>query len=356
MPLLKINGVSLAGVASAVPAAKWDSAAAVAAFGAEDLAKITRSTGVKQRHVSTGTLCASDLCYEAADRLINELGWERDSVDFLLFVSQTGDHVLPATSCVLQHRLVLSKDCACFDIGMGCSGYVYGLWTASSLIAASGLKRGLLLVGDTIGRLTSPQDRSTSLLFGDAGSATALIQDGNASSMTFSLGTDGAGWKNLIVPAGGCRIPASVETAQRHKVEGNNERGQQDLYMDGAEIFAFTLAEVPPLIAGLMESSGWTAADVDAFLFHQANKFMLQHLGTKMNVPLDKTPLSLGEYGNTSCASIPLTLTVTRRDALAAGSLRLVMAGFGVGYSWAGCSLTTGPLICPELILVDEKR
>jgi 3-oxoacyl-[acyl-carrier-protein] synthase-3 len=356
MPLARIKGIRLAGVASAVPASAWDNTQAASAFGTEELAKITRSTGVKRRQVSSGSLCASDLCEASAQRLIAELGWEPESIELLIFVSQTPDHVLPATSCTLHHRLGLSKSCATFDISMGCSGYVYGLWMASSLMAASGLSRGLLLVGDTIARLTSPMDRATSLLFGDAGTATALVRDEAASDICFSLGTDGSGWKNLIVPAGGCRTPKSEITAQRVKADGNNQRGQEDLFMDGAEIFAFTLGEVPPLVAGLMEASGWTPENIDAFVFHQANKFMLNHLGTKMGLPMEKVPLSLADFGNTSGASIPVTMTATMRESLTGESKNLLMAGFGVGYSWAGCTLTCGPLACPPMIFVEEKE
>ena len=161
---------------------------------------------------------------------------------------------------------------------------------------------------------------------------------------------------SAILPAGGCRLPKNESTAVREKAEGNNERGPEDLFMDGAEIFSFTLDEVPPLVSGLMEARGWSQSDVDAFVFHQANKFMLSHLATKMGVPMDKVPLSLTEYGNTSCASIPLTMTAAMREPLTMGSRNLLMAGFGVGYSWAGCTVTCGPMACPEMIFVEEKE
>jgi len=199
MPVSQIKGVRLAGLASAVPRAASAAGESGKAFAPDDVQKISQSTGIERRHVSEGGLCTSDLCYAAAKQLLSDLNWSAESVEGLLFVSQTPDFILPATSCVLHGRLGLSRSCAAFDIGMGCSGYVYGLWVASSLMASSGLSRVLLLSGDTIPRLTSPLDRSTALLFGDAGTATAMVRDESATPMTFSLGTDGSGWKNLIM-------------------------------------------------------------------------------------------------------------------------------------------------------------
>jgi 3-oxoacyl-[acyl-carrier-protein] synthase-3 len=355
MAQTQVSGIQLAGVASAVPSTLWNNAETLSAFGEEEVRKISRSAGISKRHVSSGSLCATDLCHAAAQRLLNDLAWEPASVDLLVFVSQTNDYCSPASSCLMHQRLGLSPHCAAFDVGMGCSGYVYGLWVISALLAATGMRRGLLLVGDTIPRFTSPLDRSTALLFGDAGTATAVVRDEKAGPMHFSLGSDGKGWPNLLIPASGCRIPKSGQTAMQNKAEGNNSRSLENVCMNGAEIFAFTLAEVPPLVGGLLEARGWQAADVDDFVFHQANKFMLTHLATKMGVPMAKVPLSLTDYGNTSCASIPVTLT-TMRDSLQAGPRKLLMAGFGVGYSWAGCTLESAPMVCPEMIFVDELK
>jgi 3-oxoacyl-[acyl-carrier-protein] synthase-3 len=348
-----VSGIQIAGVASAVPATLWNNSETVAAFGEDEVKRISRSAGIVKRHVSNGSLCTTDLCYAAAKKLLENLSWDPESVNLLVLVSQTNDYCIPASSCVMHQRLGLSSRCAAFDLGMGCSGYVYGLWVVSSMLAATGMKRGLLLVGDTIPRLTSPLDRSTALLFGDAGTATALQRDENTGSINFSLGTDGKGWPNLLIPASGCRIPKSTQTSVQNKAEGNNSRSLENVCMNGAEIFAFTIAEVPPLVGGLLETRGWQAVDVDYFVFHQANKFMLTHLATKMGLPMTKLPLSLSDYGNTSCASIPVTLT-TMRESLQTAPRKLLMAGFGVGYSWAGCTLESAPMVCPEMLFVDE--
>lgn len=357
MATAKVQGVRLAGVASAVPVTARPIIDSADVFGEDDVGKISQSTGVERRHLSAGKLCTSDLCYAAARRLLNDLQWDPASVDGVIFVSQTADFpCIPATSCVLQMRLGLASSCAAFDIALGCSGHVYGLWTAASLIAGSGLSRVLLLAGDTIHRACSPLDRSTALLFGDAGSATALERDPSALPMNFCLGTDGVGWKNLIIPAGGWRQPRTASTSARKKAEANNLRSGEDLLMSGSEIFAFTLREVPSLVSNVLAAAGWNREDVDYFVFHQANKFMLTHLAKFMKLPLAKVPLSLQEYGNTSSASIPVTINSQLAEKLAAGPLRLVLGGFGVGYSWAGCGLVCGPIVAPPIVTVEESE
>ena len=359
MATTKIQGVRIAGIASAVPKTIRDIADMADKFGVEDVQKIIKSTGVERRHVGSPQLCCSDLCCAAAKKLLQDLNWEPSSVEALIFVSQSFDFLcVPATSCVLQMRLGLPKTAAAFDVALGCSGHVYGLWIAANLMAGSGFSRVLLLAGDVSSRFASSQDRSTALLFGDGGTATALEKDANAPVLTFSLGTDGSGWKNLIVPAGvqWSRIPRNADTQIRQKTEANNWRSQEDLFMDGAEIFAFTLREVPPLISNVLEASGWTRDEVDYFVFHQANKFMLTHLAKSMKLPLPKVPFSLKEYGNTSSASIPITINSELGDAIRTRPLKLLMAGFGVGYSWGACTTTCGPMVAPPVILVDESE
>ena len=357
MALASIQGVRLAGVASAVPAASYPVTDAASVFGAEDVQKISQSTGIERRHLSAGKLCTSDLCVAAARRLLSDLKWELDSVDAVIMVSQTFDfNCVPATSCTVQMRLGLSTKCAAFDVALGCSGHVYGLWIAASLLAASGMSRVLLLAGDMASRTCSPLDRATALLFGDAGTATALERDASAKEMTFSLGTDGSGWKNLIIPGGGFRNPRDEKTSVMVRAEGNNIRSAENVLMDGAEVFAFTLREVGPMVNEVLVKAGWSREDVDFFVFHQANEFMLKHLAKSMKIPIAKVPLSLREYGNTSSASIPLTISSKLREEVGAKALRLVIGGFGVGYSWAACCFHCGPIVAPEVILVEESE
>ena len=347
----KIRGVRIAGLASAVPAAVLShlQTAEIAGVSTEEAEKIAKMTGVYQRHVGPASCCTSDLACEAAQRLLVDLNWEPKSIDALVVVSQTHDYDLPATACLLQNRLGLSKACAAFDISQGCSGYVYGLWVCSGM-AAGGASRILLLAGETASRMCSPQDRSTAFLFGDAGTATALERDDNAPEMTFVLGTNGLGREFLIQPDSGYRNRATPSSFERQSYSDGSRRGPMDLYMDGAEVFAFTLRQVPPMIAEVLSESGWTLDEVDAFVPHQANLFMLQHLGKRLKIPAGKLVLSLDEFGNTSSASIPLALSHRLGQPLRYKPMKLVLAGFGVGWSWGAAAVTLGPMVMPEII------
>jgi 3-oxoacyl-[acyl-carrier-protein] synthase-3 len=318
-------------------------------FGPQEAEKIAQATGVRARRVGRPGLCCSDLCFAACESLLKELGWERGSVDALLFVSHSFDYPLPATSCLLQARLGLPQSCAAFDVALGCSGYVYGLWIGAGLIAG-GCKRVLLLAGEMASRMASPEDRSTFPLFGDAGSATAL-ERAPESVMHFELGTDGGGAQHLIVPAGTstARVPHSAQTLARTPQADGNPRSDEDLFMNGAEVFVFTLRQVPPLVAAVLQRSQWPKEQVDRFFLHQANRFILVQLARRMGLPLEKVPLVLETYGNTSSASIPLAVTHTARELLAAGKLKCVLAGFGVGLSWGACAVELGPLAAPPL-------
>jgi 3-oxoacyl-[acyl-carrier-protein] synthase-3 len=213
----------------------------------------------------------------------------------------------------------------------------------------------LLLAGDTGSRGCSPQDRSTIFLFGDAATATALEGDANAPEMTFVLGTDGSGKEFLIVPDSGFRNRVTPGSFVRRTAADGMLRSPMDLYMDGAEVFAFTLRQVPPLMAEILSASGWTLNDMDAFVPHQANQFILQHLGKRLKIPAGKMILSLDEFGNTSSASIPLSLSYRLGGRLRQEQMKLVLAGFGVGWSWGAATVACGPMVMPEIIYLPES-
>ncbi len=354
MTVIQISGVRPVGVATAVPSSVRTLTDDALTFGESEVEKISENTGVYRRHIAPRSLCTSDLCFAAANRLIEELGWKRDSIDILIFVSQTPDYVLPPTSCVLQERLGFPTSCIAYDVNLGCSGYIYGLWMASGLIAGGAARRALLLVGDTITHLTSPLDRSTALLFGDAGTATALEQDPTAPKMWFDLGTDGKGKEHLMVAAGASRYPRTELTSQRVEREKGNLRSDEDLYMDGAEVFSFTLHVVPRLVKSTLTSAQWTTDDIDFCVMHQANRFIIQHLTKRIKMPAEKVVTSIEDYGNTSSASIPLTLTCSLTESLRNNSHRLLLVGFGVGWSWGAAAIECGPMVMPELILVPD--
>jgi 3-oxoacyl-[acyl-carrier-protein] synthase III len=299
-------------------------------------------TGVETRYWVDDSTTTGDLCFEATRTLLDRIGWGAASVDALIFVSQTPDQRLPPTSCTLQARLGLSTHCQAFDVSLGCSGYVYGLWLSAALINA-GCGRILLLAGDTTSQMLNGQDRGTALLFGDAGTATALERKDGAPPLHFALGTDGRGAQNLIVRGGGFRERSFSDDTLY-------QAGASYLFMDGSEVFTFTLRAVPKLVREVLAAAGRGVDEIDAFLLHQANRFMLTHLQKKIGIPLDRLPINIDRYGNTSSASIPLLLTTNLASRIVSERLRLMLVGFGVGYSWGAAHLDAEPLGCAETI------
>jgi 3-oxoacyl-[acyl-carrier-protein] synthase-3 len=339
---VKLESVSVKGVVCAVPKQEVPNRAFHEQFGEAAVAEIVKMIGVHSRRQAREDQTTADLCQSSAEVLLNDLGWSKDSVDALIFVTQTPDYRLPATACALQGRLQLGKACIAFDVNLGCSGYVYGLWLAAKLLDGKSVKRVLLLVGETPSKTLDPNDRATAMLFGDAGSATALEFDEHAKSSYFILGTDGTGERHLMIPQGAYK-----------KFENDDPRlGNLDpscLFMDGAEVFNFTLKSVPPLVVDLLAFSGYEREQVDAFLFHQANEFMLKHIAKKAKLPPEKTPINIGSFGNTSSASIPLLL-VDRVPTLASIPNTIAMIGFGVGYSWSAALMEINAMKANKII------
>lgn len=334
---IRVQNARIAGVVSCVPPNTINNTHFEKSFEPTEIANVIKMIGVEARHWVDAETTTSDLCTVAAKRLIEKLQWSVDSVDAILFVSQTPDHVLPASACVIQHALGLSPSTIAFDVNLGCSGYVYGLWLGMTMIQSGAAKRIILAVGDTISKIVNPEDRATALLFGDAGTATALEACDAASTAHFILGSDGSGAKDLIVPNSGFRNSA--------------ESSDPYLYMNGGEIFNFTLRTIPALVSQLMSSAQTSLEHQDYFLFHQANLFMLNHLVKKTKIPKEKTPINIQDYGNTSSASIPLLMTSALQTQLTQKQCQLSLFGFGVGFSWAAASLQVGPLACVETIV-----
>jgi 3-oxoacyl-[acyl-carrier-protein] synthase III len=338
-----VTGAAIVGVVSCLPKNQVSNSKFENQFGEAAVKDVVKMIGVQNRFWTDESTSTRDLCAQAGRQLLSQLDWSATSVDALIFVSQTPDYRLPASACALQSDLGLPSACIAFDINLGCSGYPYALWLGMSMVQTGAARRVLLAVGDTISKIVDPTDRSTALLFGDAGTVTA-IEAAQEQKATFVLGTDGSGACNLIVPKGGFKD---------YSMSGDPrllEKASDCLYMDGGEIFNFTLRAVPALVSATIESSGMALGEHDGFLFHQANLFMLKHLAKKAKLPVEKTPINIDQYGNTSCASIPLLMTTCLQDRLQKESMQLAMFGFGVGYSWAGVSLSVGPLKCVETI------
>ncbi len=344
MASARISGVRLTGLAAAVPSSVRGVEDLAGWMGEADAAKVAKETGVRERRVAPSRTCTSDLCQAAARALLAAA--PPKTVDVLVFVSQTPDYFLPATSALLQHRLGLARGCAAFDVNLGCSGYVYGLWIAASIVAAGGARVALVLSGDTITRFLDAGDRSTVPLFGDAGTATLLEADATAAPMVFHLSTDGAGGNHLVVPGGAFRHGFGAPADDGAKTPST-------LHMNGPEIFAFTLREVPPLVGDTLDLAGWGAEEPDAFVCHQANRFILEFLRRKIGIAADRFVIGLERYGNTSSASIPLAMVTELGDRLRGQRLKLLLAGFGVGLSWGGAAVEAGPLVVPPLMEID---
>jgi 3-oxoacyl-[acyl-carrier-protein] synthase-3 len=334
--------VGIAGLVTAVPAGRVDNRYFEGIFGKEDVANVVKMIGVDERRHCKPGQTTSDLCVRAAGELLTNLSWNAADIELIVFVSQTPDYAMPATACVIHGELGLSPSCAAFDVNQGCSGYVYGLWLVGQLMQGGGVRKALLLVGDTA-YYRDEVDRSTALLFGDAGAATALEHRPDAMPWHFVLGSDGKGARNLIVPKSGTRqwVPGDPRMTGRDPTK---------LFMDGGEIFNFTLSSIPRLGNALLRRAAAQIDDFDAFLFHQANLFMLNHLSKKMKLPRERVPINIDRFGNTSSASIPLLMCDKLSDALTEGSSRLAMFGFGVGYSWAAADIRCGPLAAAKIV------
>lgn len=355
MAVADVPGVRIAGITSTVPESFVTPEDDSRHFG-EPMEKVAESVGVFKRHKTPDGGCVSDMCEWSARHLMETLDWDPDSVQLVIFISQSPDYLLPATACTLQHRLGLSDQCAAFDVNLGCSAYPYGLWLASQMLTSfRGGGRALLLVGDTGSRNLSPQDRSTIPLFGDAGTATALEIDDSASPMQFVMGTDGEGAPHLMIPAGGHRLPRSAETSVPHTCDDGIIRSDEDVHMNGAEVFAFALREVPRLIKATFAASETTADDLDGIVFHQANTFLMKHLTRRLKIPAEKFPYSLARYGNTASASIPLAINDHWGSENGPQDLRLLLAGFGVGWSWASCVANCRGVVIPEVLTMPDE-
>lgn len=337
MAFLKFEGVRIAGVSAAVPREKERNAELPQFEGApEALALFVENVGVRERRVSRErNVCASDLCCAAAERLLDALSWKREEIDALVFVSQTADYRLPATSCLLQHRLSLPSECAAFDISLGCSGWVYGMSALSALVASGNIKKALLLAGDTPGtHLHSLFDKSSAPLFGDAGTATALEFSPHSAPIHFHLATEGSGARAIFLPDGGARNPVRPESLELRDLGDGVKCTPLQTRMNGMDVFAFAVSRAPKSVKALLERFGLEIDEKTILLLHQANRLINEKIRKKLGVPEQRCPSNLATFGNTSCASVPL-IVVSERENCVFGGSKILVCGFGVGLSVA---------------------
>jgi len=305
-----------------------------------ELTRLTKKTGILRRHIARKDETAADLAVHASEKLFSA-GISRESIDFILLCTQSPDYILPTTACVLQDRLRLPRSCGALDYNLGCSGYIYGLGIAKGLIEAGLATRVLLLTAETYSKYLHPEDQSVVPLFGDAASATLIeglqVQSDHEGMGSFSFGTDGSGAKHLIIPSGGAREPYAITPEVETCDEYGNRRTNRNIYMFGAAISDFALSVTPLMVDDVLKKSACTREDIDYFVFHQANKFILQFLQQKCNL-LDRPFWNdLGRYANTVSCSIPLALHDLYKTRSECSLKKVMLAGFGVGLSWGGC-------------------
>ena len=318
-------------------------------FTQEEADIFDSTVGIKNRYIGSDDICTSDLCFDAAERLLAALGWEKESVDVLVFGSVTGDYKTPPTAGILQHRLGLPTSTFVLDIPMGCCGSMYAINVAGNLLSAGTVKRALLLVGDTALRMGSLKDKSRVPLFGDSGTAMALEYDPTAEDIVIEFNTLGSGYEALITPHGGFRHPITPESFVEEDFGNGIVRAPKDTLISGMDVFSFAISRPPISIKKMMEKYELTTENVDYFLIHQANKLIVDRIVKKLKLPLEKTPYDLQEFGNLGGASVPMLMTYNLHEELQTRPLTLLCSSFGLGLTWGTMILRTQKMVVLEV-------
>jgi 3-oxoacyl-[acyl-carrier-protein] synthase-3 len=335
MAYLNFKGVGITAMSAAVPKHIINNYEYTEFFPADEVKEVVDKIGVFERRFTDASTCSSDLCYAAAEKLLNDNQIDRSEIDLLVFISQTPDYRMPATSVILQHRLGLPNTTIAFDINLGCSAFIYGMSVVYAMMERSGLRKALILDGETRSKVYSAKDRRTAFIFGDAGVAALVERDEKFAESIFSLNSDGSRENLIKINAGGYRNPSTPETLKEKVVdEYGNIRSEEHGYMNGGDVFTFVNREVPRDIKNLLE---YTQRDKDSFdylIFHQANNFINTHVAKKLKLDTSKIPSTIEKFGNTSSVSVPLTIVSELKDKMA-GEKSLLMSAFGVGMTWA---------------------
>ena len=352
MALLKYFNTGITGLSAAVPKTVIDNYGYTLHFPAEQVREVVDKIGIKERRFADDKTCSSDLCFAAAEKLIVEMCIDKNEIDLLVFVSQTQDYRMPATSIILQDRLGLSTNTIAFDINIGCSGFIYGLSIVYGLMQQPGIRKALLLDGETRSKVYSPKDRHTAFLFGD-GAVAALIERNEKFGQSYlSMNSDGSRASLIKINAGGYRCPSSPETLKEKVVdEFGNIRNEEQGYMIGGDVFNFIIREIPKDFKRLFDFSGIDKEQIDFFVFHQANDFMNSYLIKKLKIDPAKAPSTLARFGNISSVSLPLTIVSELQNDLLDRKL-LFLCAFGVGLSWATAIIHVEDCIIPSIVEV----
>ncbi len=352
MALIKIDNVRIKGMSACVPSTIEENCD-YPYFDENELERMMPTIGIERRRVLKPGQTCSDLAFMAAEKLIEELGWKKESIGLLIYSSPARDYIYPDTACLLQNKLGLSKSTMAFDMNLGCTGWSYGLTALCSLVQNGSIKRALLLNGSMGTAECAYTDKTSYPLFCDTGAATAIEYDEGAPSIWFELGTDGAGYDNIIIPDGGRRNPVTEKSLKLVEYDKNIKRSRLHVEMKGMEVFSFGLKTAPKSLESVLDFAGKTKEDIDLFVFHQANFYMVKKIIKKLKIDPDKAPFSLLNYGNTGSCSIPFTMITERGDQLRSGILRNAACTFGVGLSWSSVYFQTENLVIPELLVMD---
>jgi 3-oxoacyl-[acyl-carrier-protein] synthase-3 len=338
MATLCFEDIGISALSAAIPAKIIDNLSYSDYFSPEEAKLVVEKIGVYNRRFAESGVCSSDLCFAAAEKLITDNYINKDEIDLLVFISQTPDYRMPATSIILQDRLGLTHDTVAFDINLGCSGFIYGLAIVYSMMD-----------GETRSRVYSPKDRQAAFLFGDGGAAALIKRSKKFKKSYFSLNSDGSKEDLIKIKAGGYRYPPSSDTNLEHIVdEYGNIRSDEHGYIRGSEVFTFVAKEVPRDIRKILDFSGYRIEDIDYFILHQANMFINNHLIKKLKLDSAKVPSTIDKFGNTSSVSIPLTIVSELQGKIS--NKKILFSGFGVGMTWASCVIDTGACRISDLI------
>lgn len=335
MAFLTYQGIGISAMAAAVPKQIINNYEYTQYFPADQVKEVVDKVGIFERRFADENTCSSDLCFAAAEKLIADNNIDRSEIDLLIFISQTPDYRMPATSITLQHRLGLSGSCIAFDINLGCSAFMYGLSVAYGMMQGGHIRKALILDGETRSKVYSPKDRRSAFIFGDAGVAALLECDEKFGNSYFSLNSDGSRADLIMIKGGGYRHMSSIETLQEKVVdEYGNIRSDEHGYMNGGDVFNFVIREIPRDIKKTLAYADRTADSFDYIVFHQANNFINSYIAKKMKLDTTKIPSTIEKYGNTSSVSVPLTIVSELKDKME-GQKELLMSAFGVGMTWA---------------------
>lgn len=353
---MKFQGIGISAMAGAVPSHIIENLKYTEFFPQEQVNEVVEKVGVYERRFADAQTCSSDLCFAATQKLFADNDIDRSEIDLLVFISQTQDYRMPATACTLQHRLGLPNSCIAFDMNLGCSAFIYGMSVVYSMMQQSGLRKALILDGETRSKVYGPRDRRSAFIFGDGGVAALVERNEKFGETTLSLNSDGSRADLIMIKAGGYRHPSTPESLKERVVdEYGNMRSEEQGYMKGGDVFNFVIREIPRDLKKTLAESGKTVEELDYIVFHQANNFINSYIAKKMKLDVEKIPHTIEKFGNTSSVSVPLTIVSELRGKME-GQKTLMLSAFGVGMTWASAIASFVDTKISEIVEVCEGQ